>query len=58
MSGLHLVLVHYPVLDRAGGIVTTAVTNMDLHDLSRSARTYGAEALWIASRINGEGYGR
>ncbi|MCA9630494.1 MAG: RNA methyltransferase [Myxococcales bacterium] len=34
-------LIHYPVLDRQGGIVTTAITNLDIHDISRSAHTFG-----------------
>lgn len=34
-------LVHYPVLDRQGEIVTTAITNLDLHDIARSAHTFG-----------------
>src|SRR5690606_14363961 len=37
------VLVHHPVLDRAGEVVTTAITNLDLHDIARSAHTYGLE---------------
>jgi hypothetical protein len=32
---------HYPVLDRQGEIVTTAITNLDLHDIARSAHTFG-----------------
>ena len=31
-----VLLAHDPVLDREGGIVTTAVTNLDIHDLARS----------------------
>ena len=34
-------LVHHPVLDRRGDVVTTAVTNLDVHDIARTARTYG-----------------
>jgi hypothetical protein len=36
-----LALVHHPVYDRTGKVVTTAVTNLDIHDIARSARTYG-----------------
>jgi hypothetical protein len=48
---LALALVHYPVLDRSGGTVTTAITNLDLHDMARSARTYGAERLFIVHPV-------
>jgi hypothetical protein len=36
-----IALVHHPVLDGKGAVVTTAITNLDVHDLARSARTYG-----------------
>jgi hypothetical protein len=51
MTRLALALVHHPVLDRAGGTVTTAITNLDLHDMARSARTYGAERLFVVHPI-------
>lgn len=41
MRRLAAALVHHPVLDRQGAIVTTAITNLDLHDIARSAHTYG-----------------
>lgn len=41
MRDLSVALVHHPVLDGAGAIVTSAITNLDIHDLARSARTYG-----------------
>jgi hypothetical protein len=42
------------VLDRAGGVVTTAITNLDLHDLARTARTYGAGALFVVHPIEAQ----
>ena len=48
---LGLALVHHPVLDRQGEVVTTAITNLDLHDISRSAHTYGASALYVSHPI-------
>lgn len=48
---IYLVLLHYPVLNRQGDEVTTAVTNMDLHDISRSARTYGIEKYFVVTPI-------
>ncbi|HEY4059593.1 MAG TPA: tRNA (guanosine(37)-N1)-methyltransferase TrmD, partial [Kofleriaceae bacterium] len=32
----HLALVHHPVFDRTGKIVTSSLTNFDIHDLARS----------------------
>jgi hypothetical protein len=41
MRRLAVALVHHPVLDRQHAIVTTAITNLDLHDIARSAHAYG-----------------
>src|SRR4029079_5707170 len=38
---IYVALLHHPVYDKNHAIVTTAVTNMDIHDISRSGRTYG-----------------
>jgi hypothetical protein len=46
-----IALVHHPVLDGLGAIVTTAVTNLDVHDLARSARTFGCSDYFIVHPI-------
>jgi hypothetical protein len=51
MRPLAIALVHRPVLDKDGGIVTTALTNLDVHDLARSARTYGCEDYFVVHPI-------
>lgn len=48
---LYIALLHYPVFNKRGDIVTTAVTNMDIHDISRAARTYGAKRFYIVTPI-------
>jgi hypothetical protein len=47
-------LVHHPVLDRQGAIVTTAITNLDLHDIARSAHTYGLTDLFIVHPVGAQ----
>ena len=44
-------LVHYPVVDKSGKTIAAALTPTDLHDLARSARTYGVERVWIISPL-------
>lgn len=44
---LHLVLVHHPIADKRGDVVATSVTNLDIHDLARAARTFGTAGYWI-----------
>ncbi|MGH7269025.1 MAG: RNA methyltransferase [Polyangiaceae bacterium] len=51
MRRLAIALVHHPVLDGKGATVTTAVTNLDVHDLARSARSYGVADYFIAHPI-------
>jgi hypothetical protein len=46
-----LALVHHPVLDGQGAVVTSAVTNLDVHDLARTARTYGVSDYFVAHPI-------
>ncbi len=40
-------LLHYPVYNKHMEIVTTSITNLDVHDISRSSRTYGVENYYI-----------
>ena len=51
---LAVALVHYPVLDRHGGIQTTAITNLDVHDLARSSRTYGCAAFYVVTPVTAQ----
>jgi hypothetical protein len=51
MADLYMVLLHHPVLDKNGLIVTTALTNLDIHDIARSARTYGVKRFYIAHPV-------
>jgi hypothetical protein len=48
---LAVALVHFPVLHRDGSVITSTVTNLDVHDMSRSARTYGATKLFVVHPI-------
>jgi len=42
------------VLDRAGNEVTTSVTNLDVHDIARSARTYGLRGYFVVCPIEAQ----
>lgn len=46
-----LALVHHPVVDRQGAVVTTAVTNLDVHDIARSAHTYGLARFFVVHPV-------
>lgn len=46
-----LALLHYPVTNRRGDLVASAVTNLDLHDLARNAITFGWERFYVVTPI-------
>ncbi len=46
---LDIALMHHPVLNKAGETIGSAVTNLDLHDIARAARTYGVERYYVAT---------
>lgn len=44
-----VVLLHDPMVDRNGKEVVTAVTNLDIHDIARSSKTYGIDKYFIVN---------
>ena len=51
MGDLYLALVHHPVLDKNGAVVTTAVTNMDVHDIARLSRTFAVRRYYVCTPV-------
>lgn len=51
---IHLGLVHYPVYDRKGEVVTTAITSLDIHDIARCARTFGLGGFFIITPLESQ----
>jgi hypothetical protein len=48
-SGIDIVLVHHPVVNKIGETIGSAVTNLDLHDIARAAKTYGVDNYYIVT---------
>jgi len=46
---LYLALIHYPVVNKNGQIIGSALTNMDLHDIARAGRTFGVKAYYVVT---------
>lgn len=44
---LSVALIHYPVKDKTGSLITSSITNLDVHDIARSATTYGVDPYYI-----------
>ena len=43
----YIALVHYPVYNNRLTVITTAFTNLDVHDISRAGKTYGIEKFYL-----------
>lgn len=50
-SNIHLALVHFPVYDKAGDIVTSSVTTLDIHDISRICRTFALGTFYVVTPL-------
>jgi len=48
---LSLALVHYPVKGRQGETLASAITNLDLHDIARAAKTYGVNRFYVVTPL-------
>src|SRR5262249_35453177 len=51
MGDLYVALLHHPVFDKHGAVVTTAVTNLDVHDIARLARTFDVRGYYVCTPI-------
>ncbi len=49
---LYIALLHYPVYNKDGKVVTTAIANMDIHDIARCAKTYDVRGFYIVNPIS------
>lgn len=48
---LAIALVHYPVYNKTHRVVATSLTNLDIHDIARAARTFGVGPYFIVHSI-------
>ncbi len=51
---VHIILLHHPVINKEGQIVSTAVTNLDIHDNARSARTFNVQSYHIVTPLDAQ----
>ncbi len=47
-------LIHYPIRDKHDRVIATAITNLDIHDIARSAMTFGASKYFVVSPIKAQ----
>ncbi|PKM76598.1 MAG: hypothetical protein CVU90_11635 [Firmicutes bacterium HGW-Firmicutes-15] len=44
---VYIALLHYPMYNKRMDTVTTSITNLDLHDIARAARTYNVDGFYV-----------
>ena len=50
-NDVHLALIHYPVYNKIGETVTSSVTTLDVHDISRVARTFALNSFYVVTPL-------
>ncbi len=53
-KAIYLGLVHSPVYNKRGDVVCTSVTNFDIHDISRTCRTYDVNQYHIIVSVDAQ----
>jgi hypothetical protein len=53
-SNLYIGLVHHPIYDRRKEVVATAITNFDIHDIARCAKTFGVGGFFIITPLESQ----
>jgi len=51
LSNIYIALVHYPIKDKHDSVITTAVTNFDIHDIARLSASVGFNKYYIITPI-------
>ncbi|MGV8058678.1 MAG: RNA methyltransferase [Smithellaceae bacterium] len=51
---LYIALLHYPVLNKDGKVVTTSIANMDIHDIARLSKTYGVCKYFVVNPLSAQ----
>jgi len=54
VSNLYLGLVHHPIYDKRKEVVATAITNFDIHDIARCAKTFGVGGFFIITPLESQ----
>lgn len=54
MAPVYIGLIHYPIYNKHMEVVTTALTNYDLHDIARTAKTYDVKRYFIVHPVGAQ----
>lgn len=48
-SNLYVALIHYPVMNKKGLSIGSALTTIDLHDIARASMTFGVKGFYVVT---------
>ena len=48
-DNLYIALIHYPVMNKKGQTIGSAITNIDLHDIARASITFGVKGFYVVT---------
>lgn len=51
---LYIALLHYPVYNKNGQVVTTSIANLDIHDIARISKTFGIQKFFIVHPLSAQ----
>lgn len=54
MGNLYIGLVHGPIMNKHGEVITTAITNYDIHDIARASTTYDVSRYFIIHNVKSQ----
>ncbi len=54
MNNLFIALIHYPVTNKKGEKVITSITPFDVHDIARSALSFGVQHYYVVNPSEGQ----
>jgi hypothetical protein len=53
-NNLYLGLVHYPIKGKDNTTITTSLTNLDIHDIARTCKTFGVKEFFIIHPLSSQ----
>ncbi len=51
---IYLALIHHPIYNKKGEKITTTITNLDLHDISRAGKTYNIKKYFVINHLKSQ----
>ncbi|HWJ04118.1 MAG TPA: RNA methyltransferase [Verrucomicrobiae bacterium] len=53
-NNVYIGLLHYPIYNKNMSVITTSITNLDLHDIARSSSTYGVARYYVIHPVEAQ----